>query len=736
LIEQSRQVYEFDEFRLDVTKRQLLREGVVIPLYSKAFELLLLLVESRGRDLSKDQMLEHIWPGQIVEESNLTVNISAVRKALGEKAAQPRFLVTIPGRGYRFVADVHAVRDGPHPLVIETQTISEITVEETVEPAGESFAPQKQLGGAASRNVFRRPAVLAIGLVCVTAVVLGGAYALRAIRSRSATNRFQQIKLRQLTNDGAVYNAAISPDGKLFAFARREKDKQSLRLGQMNGEAPIELIPPANVGYWGLTFASDGRSIYYAAQENGTNKISLYKLPVLGGVPVKLYDNFVGFFAISPDDKTLAIVKWDESTRTNRLVLSNFDGSNERIVLRLSEGRGLYGPNISWSPDGSLLALGLSVDESSTQGAIYVLPASGGELKALTKPLWRAIERTAWLKDNAGIVLVGASQDRQENRQLWLVDYPSGESRRITNDLNNYDLGLSVANETNNLLVVQHQQINNIWLAPAEDFSRARHITFGAFNRNDGLLGVDWTPNGRLIYTAMVTNSSTIWSIETDGSNAKELTPPGPADSVPSVADDGRFIVFESNRSGAPEVWRMNLEGTDPKQLTKCGANYQPNVSPDGKWVVFGSTCNSDGALWRVSIDGGEPQRLTDKPISWPWVSPDSKWVACEYLAEGKDQLAIVPIGGGPPARIFELPPLSNFRYGIRWTPDGKAVTYRDWGKGLWRQPIDGGSFQQIPDLPDEKIFSYAWSRDGKQFAFTRGVEMRDVILITSEARP
>src|SRR6266571_1609257 len=104
-----------------------------MPLYSKAFDLLLLLVESNGRDLSKDEILESIWPGQILEESNLTVNISAVRRALGERAAQPRYLITIPGRGYRFVADVRNPQDGLEGLVIESQTISQITVEEETE---------------------------------------------------------------------------------------------------------------------------------------------------------------------------------------------------------------------------------------------------------------------------------------------------------------------------------------------------------------------------------------------------------------------------------------------------------------------------------------------------------------------------------------------------------------------------------------------------------------------------
>jgi DNA-binding winged helix-turn-helix (wHTH) protein len=89
LIEDGRQFYEFDEFRLDVMKRQVTRQGEVVPLYSKAFDLLLLLVQSGGRDLTKEEILDSVWPGQILEESNLTVNVAAVRKALGERAAQP-----------------------------------------------------------------------------------------------------------------------------------------------------------------------------------------------------------------------------------------------------------------------------------------------------------------------------------------------------------------------------------------------------------------------------------------------------------------------------------------------------------------------------------------------------------------------------------------------------------------------------------------------------------------------
>jgi len=148
--------------------------------------------------------------------------------------------------------------------------------------------------------------------------------------------------------------------------------------------------------------------------------------------------------------------------------------------------------------------------------------------------------------------------------------------------------------------------------------------------------------------------------------------------------------------------------------------------------VVYRSNCDG-GRLWRVDINGGGAQRLINNAASWPWISPDSKLIACQYAtADGRTQLAVLSIDGGPPLKLFDTAPLANFRYAIRWTSDGKAITYRDWGQGLWRQSLEGGAPERVAGLPDEKIYANSWSRDGKMFAFTRGVEMRDVILITS----
>ena len=99
-------VYEFGEFRLDTANRVLLREGAPVPLTPRVFETLLYMVEHRDTILGKDQLMEAVWPDVVVEENNLTQNISTLRRVFGEKPGTARFIVTLPRRGYRFVADV------------------------------------------------------------------------------------------------------------------------------------------------------------------------------------------------------------------------------------------------------------------------------------------------------------------------------------------------------------------------------------------------------------------------------------------------------------------------------------------------------------------------------------------------------------------------------------------------------------------------------------------------------
>jgi Tol biopolymer transport system component len=303
--------------------------------------------------------------------------------------------------------------------------------------------------------------------------------------------------------------------------------------------------------------------------------------------------------------------------------VSNVDGSDERTVATVPLNRNWTTYCLAWAPDGKTIALGGSREGDPTAVFIWLLAVATGELRQLTTHPWKTIGRISWLKDGSGILTIAADPGPDEGSQIWLVANPSGEVRRVVNDLNTYDFVLDVAGDSNTALTSTHRQINNVWVAPANDLRNARQITFGSLSRGDGLLGVDWTPDHRIVYTSGSPQGQAIWIMNADGSNPKALTPSGASDTIPSVTGDGRFIVFSSNRGRANEIWRANLDGSEPRQLTTCGKNSHPAVSADGRWVVYRSDCDS-GRLWRVTIDGGEAHRITDNAAAWPWISPDS----------------------------------------------------------------------------------------------------------------
>jgi DNA-binding winged helix-turn-helix (wHTH) protein/TolB-like protein len=124
------QVYEFGPFRLDARKRLLWRGGEVVPLTPKVFETLRVLVERRGQQVTKDELMREVWGETIVEETNLTANISHLRKALGEKKSDHQYIVTVPGEGYRFVAGVKEIGGERTALIAQEGARASIPIEE------------------------------------------------------------------------------------------------------------------------------------------------------------------------------------------------------------------------------------------------------------------------------------------------------------------------------------------------------------------------------------------------------------------------------------------------------------------------------------------------------------------------------------------------------------------------------------------------------------------------------
>jgi TolB protein len=180
----------------------------------------------------------------------------------------------------------------------------------------------------------------------------------------------------------------------------------------------------------------------------------------------------------------------------------------------------------------------------------------------------------------------------------------------------------------------------------------------------------------------------------------------------------------------------LRESGGNPMQLTRGGAvDFLPNYSSDGRWVVYPSDDTRGAELWKISPDGGEPARLTNKLAVWPAVSPDSRLVACWHIDEQKRSmaLAVVSVEGGEPVKLFDVSPTANTWAEIRWTPDGRGLTYVDAPDGvgnIWLQPLAGGPPKRLTDFKSDRIFRFDWSRDGKQLVCSRGAATNDVVLI------
>src|SRR5262245_1079077 len=181
--QQLTHVYEFGPFRLDAAEHLLLRDGAVVPLQPKVFDLLLALVERHGRLLEKDELMKLVWPDAIVEEANLANNISILRKTLGENGQQ--FIETVPKRGYRFVAPVEELIDrSVEPVVVERPQI------QVAVATGQEIYPDNRSGSPGSVRPKRwRIAVTSRWALALAALIVagGGFWVTRTQRQPSAS---------------------------------------------------------------------------------------------------------------------------------------------------------------------------------------------------------------------------------------------------------------------------------------------------------------------------------------------------------------------------------------------------------------------------------------------------------------------------------------------------------------------------------------------------------------------
>ena len=580
-----------------------------------------------------------------------------------------------------------------------------------------------------------RPFLVTLGSLLL--VIAGfGAYLFHQSRPRM-TGPFASIEVKRFTTSGKANRAAISPDGKLVIHVQSEGGKQSLLMRQVMLSNYVEIVPPAEVIYRGLTFSHDGATVYYVVQERNNPIQSLYQAPVLGGTPRKILTNIDSPVAISPDSTQFAFVRRHRGWNEDVLVVTDANGRNERqlVARRDNEFFGING--LAFSPDGKFIACAAGANTGGRQMYLAEISVADGKQRPIAAKRWANAGRVTWQRDGRGLI-VSASEQGSNLAQVWHVTYPKGQARRVTSDLNDYR-DMSLTDDSRSLVTVQSEAHVNIWLIPGTDSARARKITDGVGHYN-GVGGLTWLPGGRLVYVSRARGSQDLWLMNQDGGNQKPLTTAETrADRYTAAAPDGRYVVFVLNRTGSSNLYRYDLQTGEQKQLTVGTGEEFPAVSADGKWAIYTATGSIKFTLWKVSIEGGEPIRLNDQLSQWPAVSPDGQWIACWYRAEAqaKWQIAIISINaksGNRPDRILDVPLSADTAIPTRWMPDGKGVSFTATKDGIWNVwnlPLDGSEARQVTHFTSDQIFWFDWSRDGKQLACSRGTATSDVVLIT-----
>ncbi len=735
--------FQFGPFHLDPADQLLLREGKPLSLAPKAFETLLYLVENPHRLVTREELIKAIWPNSFVEDGSLSVNISLIRRTLGDMRGGGPYIETVPRKGYRFLSDVRvlATEEQSVPLFAASTRSSSSQLASPaalglrelstslVAPGEPSITPPPRAAPLAPLLIRRSKALAGVATVLL---LLG--WATFVILKRREIPPFASMSISRLTWRGDAVGAAISPDGKYVAYLLNEARGQSLWIRQVDAPGNIRLLAPEHAKYSNLTFSPDGNFLYYTKAAEDHLQV-LYRIPVLGGDQIKLLARLSGPLSFSPDAKQFAFLRVDPVAWDASLMVANADGSGLRRITRRTRPRYFSPLGLAWLPDGRAIVCfaGDAAGYGSHAFHLIKVNVSDGVEEAVTSHTWSWAGPIASSVDGRSL-LIAASEQAEDALQIWRVSQPGGQASRVTNDLNNY-IQLSSSSDGKTLAAVQVDKAADLWIASADDLAAATPLPAGNIH---GLNDLTWTPDGLIAYSARSGDYFRIFLLDKEGQLSKQLTTePGDKTEI-AVTPDGRYLLYQSDA----KIWRMNRDGSAPLQLSFGSHDVHPEPSPDSRSVLYASFAKWSPAiggkpiLWSVPIDGGHPTQLTTLATSLPQFSPDGKWIAAAYFPRddprfSEEKIALFSRTGGSPIKIFARGSSADDR--IYWSPDGKGIDYTATHAGaanIWRQSLLGGPPLQLTRFTSDQIFDFAWSCGGKRLALARGKSVSDVVLI------
>lgn len=579
-------LFHFEDITIDTLRREIFRNGQSIHLTSTPYKALLFLVQNPSRVVSKDELLKTVW-GEQREGNTVEQAIRQIRRALGDDKEQPRFIRTVPGEGYCFIAKLHPVKASEDRGV-------------------DSENPQESNSSGDNTTRISLPSShrRAIWITTSFALLLLAAY---SIRSVAIPGKAQFISIAQVTNDGTEKMGLVT-DGKTIYFGESKGNNFVLASVSTDGGA-VRVIPTPFVRVMPADISHDGATLLILAWEGIDDERGLWMISTSGGQPHKLGQIRCHSAAWSPDRHAIAFAF------RNAIYITNDEGATSYQLQAFDQ----VPEFLRWSSDGKKLRFDLRNKDniSFTYWEIEFDPRTN-RAESLSSLNVRLKNSAAWpmTTDSKGRFFIRGG-DFGEERIFAIdeIDLPWRTSFRLTamNSIVQEPGDLSLDPTSPRLFVIGKSagpkrgvrgEISDLLR-----FDPSTHEFTTLLNGTSGK-DVDFSRDGKWITYIQATDYS-LWVSRVDGTAVRKIDVPTTRIELPRWSPDGRSIAYMAQESDNP--WRIFIvpaEGGTPR-VASLGTDDQgaPTWSPDGRWLVYGNVeCQKTDKcqIRKIELSSGE----------------------------------------------------------------------------------------------------------------------------------
>jgi Tol biopolymer transport system component/DNA-binding winged helix-turn-helix (wHTH) protein len=724
----------FGPFLVDLNTQELWKGSTRLKIGGQPFGILALLLERPGELISREELRKQIWSGDTFVDFNQGLNaaVNKLRDCLSDSADEPRYIETLPRRGYRFIAEV---APAPNSTVAPEIPLPPITPNASLEPSREIYSPSAPLipiwpqptPSFTLEKPFP-PDTAKLPYRWLTFAALFILFSVMAIWIVSL-HRFRNASpATEATILGGTQRAAVEPafssDGQFIAYKSLGDSPQLSvhyvpKLGH-EGDTKIS----GNSADCCPTWSPDGQSIAFSRIQNGRREI--YTVTSSGGAPRLLLSvpTKTEFAQLdwSPDGKSIAFTGDTAESAARIMVLS----LNDLSVLALTSGTGGHldwGP--AYSPDGHQFAF-VRGQIGSPNAEIFLMPAVGGEARQLTTANAPVRDAPVWTSDGSRIVY---SLNRNGDTRLWQIPVTGGTPEMISG-AGSPSWHPTISRKSGELAYQHILGASSIWRMDLDSLTPKdiRMVVISPTGKDEG---PQLSPNGRkLAFMSNPSNSMEIWISDPDGSYPVRLTNLDGCGS-PRWSPDSGSIAFDSVHTGRPSVYVVDMSGGEPRLLVGSeGENVVPSWSHDGKWIYFASNRTGQDQVWKIPANGGQPIQITKQGGFAALESPDGKFLYYAKTRTERPEIWQVPIDGGTESLLSSL-----VRPGIwaKWSVAAGGIFFIDNATepylALQYYDLQSGKVQVVKVLERDSFWLFA-TEDGRSVWYSPPGEEESTIML------